>query len=136
MLNALWVVALILLQANKDTLRVEWPLGAIGPNITFNGLLHNDVHLIWEPMYVDPFGLFFMLFFASVLLFQLVGMLIDRVYTNALIMGTASVRLTLKLWRAARKGIASNLFVKLESNVESTPMEEKKGKPKAVKSNV
>lgn len=38
MINSIWVVTILLLQANKDKLYVEWPWGALGPNITYSGM--------------------------------------------------------------------------------------------------
>ena len=37
MINSIWVITVFLLQQNKDLLFIEWPYGAKGPIVTYNG---------------------------------------------------------------------------------------------------
>ena len=57
MINGIWVTALFLMQLNKDSLSIEWPL------------LPGDA----EPLMLEPLGLIFLIFFAVVLVLQLIG---------------------------------------------------------------
>ena len=102
MINAIWLVTVMLLQANKDTLYVEWPWGPQGPTISFVGE-EMEVHLEFVYLHLDPIGFFFMIFFAAVLVFQLTGMLLHRAMTLAHIVSTTPLRLTWKQLRADRE---------------------------------
>ena len=55
MINGIWVVALFLMQLNKDKLSITWPVPN-GPDLE-----------------LEPLGLVFLLFFAVVLVMQLIG---------------------------------------------------------------
>merc|ERR1712226_554336 len=56
----------------------------------------HTVHLEYTYLELEPLGLIFLLFFAVVLLLQIVGMLIHRIMTLGHIVSSTKVRLTFK----------------------------------------
>jgi chitin synthase len=56
MINGLWIVALFLMQLQKDSLSIPWPLPGDQPDLA-----------------LEPLGLVFLVFFAVVLVLQLIG---------------------------------------------------------------
>ncbi len=99
MINGLWVVTVFLMQENQDKIYIEWPWGAKGPSVSYSENL-GQITLVYDYLQLEPIGLVFLLFFAIVLLIQLIGMLIHRVMTLAHILATTEVR---GAWRK-RKG--------------------------------
>lgn len=88
MLNAIFVVVVFLLQQKKDLLFIRWPLGA-KVNVTYN--MDNDnpkVEVIKTYLELEPIGLVFVLFFAVVLIIQIIGMLFHRWGTISQIIST------------------------------------------------
>ncbi|XP_011874477.1 PREDICTED: uncharacterized protein LOC105565685 isoform X2 [Vollenhovia emeryi] len=76
MLNALFVLIVFLMQLNKDTLHLQWPLG-MKYNITFN-LQGNHVHVTKEYLRLEPIGCLFIAAFISILGIQFCAMLVHR----------------------------------------------------------
>nr|AUS84047.1 chitin synthase-1 [Tetranychus cinnabarinus] len=76
MLNALFVLVVLMLQLNKDILHVDWPYG-ISENITFMPET-NEIRIDKEYLEMEPIGLVFVGFFGLILLIQLIGMLFHR----------------------------------------------------------
>lgn len=76
MLNALFVLVVLLLQLNKDVLHVDWPFG-VRENITFVPET-NEIRIEKEYLEMEPIGLVFVVFFGLILVIQLIGMLFHR----------------------------------------------------------
>nr|AGW99338.1 chitin synthase 1 [Panonychus citri] len=76
MLNALFVLVVLILQLNKDILHVDWPYG-VRENITFVPET-NEIRIEKEYLEMEPIGLVFVGFFGLILVIQLVGMLFHR----------------------------------------------------------
>lgn len=91
MLNALFILAVFLLQLHKDTIHVEWPFGA-KVNATINPET-GEVTVKEEKLEMEPIGLVFVFFFAFILVIQFVGMILHRFGTFSHIL--ASVELSL-----------------------------------------
>jgi hypothetical protein len=58
-------------------LYVEWPIGPEGPNITYVGGDDEAIFVAYTYLQLEPIGLLFLVFFAFVLLIQV---LIDSVF--------------------------------------------------------
>lgn len=79
LLNALYVLTILLLQHHKDKLHICWPLGAV---YVMSYVKEFDVITIdRDTKYIEPIGLVFVVFFATILLLQLSGMLAHRFHT-------------------------------------------------------
>lgn len=89
MLNALFVVVLFLLQLNKDTIYINWPLGA-KTNITYDTLTL-DIEVSKTYLKLEPFGLVFVIFFAIILVIQFTGMCFHRFETLCHLLSTSSL---------------------------------------------
>ena len=87
MINCIWVVAIFLLQANKDVLFIIWPWGPKGPNMTYTDQVQT-LYLEYEYLELEPIGFVFMVFFAGVLFIQLLGMLLHRIMTLGHVVAT------------------------------------------------
>ncbi|XP_071565926.1 chitin synthase chs-2 isoform X3 [Temnothorax nylanderi] len=79
MLNALFVLIVFLMQLNKDTLHLQWPLG-MKYNVTFNSERF-EVHLTKEYLRLEPIGCLFIAAFISILGIQFCAMLVHRFVT-------------------------------------------------------
>jgi len=91
MLNALFILAVFLLQLHKDIIHVEWPFGA-KVNATINPDT-GEVTVKEEKLEMEPIGLVFVFFFAFILIVQFAGMIFHRFGTLSHIL--ASVELSL-----------------------------------------
>lgn len=89
MLNALFILAVFLLQLHKDIIHVEWPFGA-KVNATINPDT-GEVTVKEEKLEMEPIGLVFVFFFAFILIIQFAGMIFHRFGTLSHIL--ASVEL-------------------------------------------
>ncbi|KAL0119961.1 hypothetical protein PUN28_007970 [Cardiocondyla obscurior] len=76
LLNALFVLIVFLMQLNKDTLHLQWPLG-MKYNITFNSE-RGEVHVTKEYLRLEPIGCLFIATFISILGIQFFAMLVHR----------------------------------------------------------
>lgn len=90
MLNAIFVLVVFLLQQEKDTLFIQWPLGA-KPNITYSGPKNPTVNVAYDYLKLEPIGLIFVVFFAIVLIIQVIGMLFHRWATISHIISTTKL---------------------------------------------
>eukprot|EP00095_Tigriopus_kingsejongensis_P011454 maker-scaffold271_size230452-snap-gene-0.8 protein:Tk11454 transcript:maker-scaffold271_size230452-snap-gene-0.8-mRNA-1 annotation:"isoform b" len=95
MINSIWVLTVFLLQQNKDLLFIRWPWGAKGPEITYD-VTSNHVDLTYDHLQLEPLGLIFVIFFAFVLLIQLLGMLLHRIMTLGHIVANTKLRIPWK----------------------------------------
>jgi chitin synthase len=77
MINAVFVLAIFLLQLNKDILFIEWPLG-VKVNMTIENPGSSEIILQKTYLQLEPIGLVFVAFFALILGVQFVAMLIHR----------------------------------------------------------
>ncbi|TRY79649.1 hypothetical protein TCAL_06588 [Tigriopus californicus] len=88
MLNAVFVVVVFLLQQQKDLLFIRWPLGAKA-NVTYIGPKTNPVvEVDYEYLELEPIGVVFVVFFAFILILQVIGMLFHRWGTMSQIIST------------------------------------------------
>ncbi|KAL6262075.1 hypothetical protein P5V15_007171 [Pogonomyrmex californicus] len=76
MINALFVLIVFLMQLNKDTLHLQWPLG-IKYNITFNSK-RIEIYITKEYLRLEPIGCLFIAAFISILGIQFCAMLVHR----------------------------------------------------------
>lgn len=91
MLNAIFVLVVFLLQQNKELLFIRWPFGA-KVNVTYVGPAANPrVELEHEYLELEPIGLIFVVFFAIVLIIQIIGMLFHRWGTISQIISTTKM---------------------------------------------
>jgi len=106
MLNALFILAVFLLQLHKDIIHVEWPFGA-KVNATINPDT-GEVTVKEEKLEMEPIGLVFVFFFAFILIIQFAGMILHRFGTLSHIL--ASVELG---WfgQKAEEDINSDAFI-------------------------
>lgn len=91
MSNALFILAVFLLQLHKEILYVEWPFGG-KVNATINPDT-GEVTVKEERLHMEPIGLVFVFFFAFILIIQFAGMIFHRFGTLSHIL--ASVELSL-----------------------------------------
>jgi len=92
MINALFVLIVFLLQLNKDSLHIKWPLG-VKTNITYDETTQ-EVHISKEYLQLEPIGLVFVFFFALILVIQFTAMLFHRFGTLAHILASTELNLT------------------------------------------
>ncbi|XP_012535392.1 chitin synthase chs-2 [Monomorium pharaonis] len=76
MLNALFVLIVFLMQLNKGTLHLQWPLG-MKYNVTYDSKKF-EVHLTKEYLRLEPIGCLFIAAFISILGIQFCAMLVHR----------------------------------------------------------
>nr|XP_031837547.1 chitin synthase chs-2-like [Nomia melanderi] len=90
-INTLFVVAIFLLQINKDVLNLPWPF-AVKYNITYDeGRM--QVYVTREYMRLEPIGCLFIIAFVTILTIQFLAMLVHRLHTFTHII--ANVKLNL-----------------------------------------
>ncbi|CAO1401711.1 unnamed protein product [Diamesa hyperborea] len=92
MINALFVLIVFLLQLNKDSIHVKWPLG-VKTNITYDESTQ-EVHISKEYLQLEPIGLVFVFFFALILIIQFTAMLFHRFGTISHILASTELNLT------------------------------------------
>ncbi|XP_029033915.2 chitin synthase chs-2-like [Osmia bicornis bicornis] len=78
MINTLFVVAIFLLQLNKNTLYLQWPF-AIEYNISY--VENYEVHVNRNYMHLEPIGCLFIIAFVFILFVQFLAMLAHRFNT-------------------------------------------------------
>ncbi|GAB6025457.1 hypothetical protein CHUAL_011200 [Chamberlinius hualienensis] len=90
MLNAIFIVIVLLLQINKDILYINWPLG-ISSNITWTDTEQTlEIAQIYQ--HIQPIGFVFMIFFAVVIIIQFIGMLFHRFETLSHILASTVIK--------------------------------------------
>lgn len=92
MINALFVLIVFLLQLNKDSLHVKWPISA-RINVTYDEVTQ-EVHITKEYLQLEPIGLVFVFFFALILIIQFTAMLFHRFGTISHILASTELNLT------------------------------------------
>ncbi|XP_076280486.1 chitin synthase chs-2 isoform X3 [Lasioglossum baleicum] len=75
-LNTLFVVAIFLLQINKDVLHFQWPF-SVKYNITFDDV-REEMHIKRTYMHLEPIGCLFIIAFVIILFIQFLAMLVHR----------------------------------------------------------
>ncbi|KAG7202391.1 hypothetical protein KM043_018708 [Ampulex compressa] len=90
MINALFVLIVFLMQLNKDTLHLQWPLG-VKYNITYNEK-RNEVNLYKSYLRLEPIGCLFILGFVTILLIQFMAMLVHRFDTFSHMLANATLQ--------------------------------------------
>ncbi len=91
MLNAIFVIAVYLLQANKETIYITWPWGATA-NVTYVGPDTNPVvEIYYDYLHLEPIGFTFIIFFSLILIIQLIGMAFHRWGTISQIVSTTKL---------------------------------------------
>ena len=91
MLNAMFIVVVFLLQQQKDLIFIRWPFSAKA-NVSYTGTPNNPVvEVEYEYLQLEPIGLVFILFFAVVLIVQLIGMIYHRLETIMHIISTTII---------------------------------------------
>uniref|UniRef100_A0A1B6M4J0 Uncharacterized protein n=1 Tax=Graphocephala atropunctata TaxID=36148 RepID=A0A1B6M4J0_9HEMI len=89
MINALFVMIVFLLQLNKDSLHLKWPLG-VKTNITYDETTQ-EVLISKEYLQLEPIGLVFVFFFALILVIQFTAMLFHRFGTISHILASTEL---------------------------------------------
>jgi len=96
LLNVMWVTAIYMLQANKETLNLKWPLGPKGPIITFNTediTESNVIYVQYAYLELEPVGMVFMIMFIIIITIQLIGMVLHRLLTLGHIVSSTEIDL-------------------------------------------
>jgi len=91
MINALFVLVVLLLQIQKDYLHLRWPFNA-KDTITFTDKNH-EVIIFRKYLELDPIGLVFVVFFGLILAIQFVAMLFHRFGTISQILATTELNM-------------------------------------------
>ncbi|XP_054706710.1 chitin synthase chs-2-like [Uloborus diversus] len=94
MLNSLFILIVFLLQMQKDTLYVEWPLSDKA-NISYIARF-NEVRIDIEYLQLEPINLVLVFFFALILIVQFIAMLFHRFQTLSHILASTDMRLCSK----------------------------------------
>ena len=84
LINIIWIAIIYVFQANSEALAMVWPLGAQGPNITFNTNIpeeSNVVHIEYKYLLLEPVGIVFIGMFLVIITIMMMGLLIHRVFT-------------------------------------------------------
>lgn len=89
MINALFVLVVFILQLNKDTIHVRWPLGA--KNFIVYDDSTTEITISREYLELDPIGLVFIVFFGVILFIQFGAMLMHRFSTISQILATTAL---------------------------------------------
>ncbi|XP_055379056.1 chitin synthase chs-2 [Condylostylus longicornis] len=90
MINALFVLVVLILQSKKSVLHFIWPFHA-KDTITFNE--RHEVMIFREHLELDPIGLCFVLLFGLILFIQFVAMLFHRFATISQILATTQLNI-------------------------------------------
>lgn len=100
MINLIWILTIFLLQNNKDTLSIRWPIPASSPTITWepdsDNSQNGSIHLEYNYLNMEPIGLIFVVFFAVVLIIQVIGMFAHRLMTLGHIVSSTRIRMSMK----------------------------------------
>lgn len=89
MFNAMFVLVVMLFQANKEQLHIEWPWGGTD-TIAFDDSVM-EITIKREYLELEPIGLMFVLFFGFILVVQFIAMLIHRFATISQILASATL---------------------------------------------
>ncbi|XP_011496081.1 PREDICTED: uncharacterized protein LOC105360778 [Ceratosolen solmsi marchali] len=89
MINSLFVFIVFLMQLNKDTLYIRWPLG-VKYKITYDSD-KTEINISKEYLHLEPIGCLFIIGFISILCFQFVAMLFHRFDTFSHIMAKVTL---------------------------------------------
>lgn len=92
MLNALFILIVILLQTQKNCLYVEWPLGPLvnHTKVPCNADKLEEVTEL-SRLQLEPIGFVFLIFFMSILLVQFIAMLLHRFGTMSHILAATEL---------------------------------------------
>lgn len=94
LINIIWIAIVYVFQANAEAFAMVWPLGAEGPNITFNANYpaeSNVVHMVYEYDLLEPVGIVFIGLFLFMTGIMMIGLLIHRVFTLGHIVSSTSL---------------------------------------------
>ncbi|KAK1127233.1 hypothetical protein K0M31_003777 [Melipona bicolor] len=127
MINIIFIVAIFLLQINKDILYIQWPF-AIEYNITYTNDHSYEVHLARQYKHLEPIGCLFIVAFVFILLIQFLAMLSHRFKTFIHVL--ANVKLSLPCFKKKRNVSndlvtsihAKNIAEGLQSAIENHTM--------------
>ncbi|XP_076751332.1 chitin synthase chs-2 [Xylocopa sonorina] len=89
-INALFIVAIFLLQMNKGILHLQWPF-SIEYNITY--VDDYEIHIYKKYMYLEPIGCLFIVAFVFILLIQFLAMLNHRLNTFTHVLANVKLKL-------------------------------------------
>ncbi|XP_076245365.1 chitin synthase chs-2 [Calliopsis andreniformis] len=104
-INTLFVVAIFLLQINKEVLYIQWPF-AVHYNITFIKE-RDEIHIFKNYMHLEPIGCLFICAYVLILLIQFLAMCVHRFSTFTHVL--ANVKLNLFCCEKVNK--SSNVLV-------------------------
>ncbi|XP_078049860.1 LOW QUALITY PROTEIN: chitin synthase chs-2 [Augochlora pura] len=104
-INTLFVVAIFLLQINKDVLNFQWPF-AVKYDITFDEV-RQQMNITRTYMHLEPIGCLFIIAYVMILFIQFLAMLVHRFSTFTHII--ANVKLNLCFCRKT-KGVTDDLI--------------------------
>ena len=92
MLNGLFILVVYMLQRYKDTIYIAWPLDC-KYNITYSNedSIGELVEINKECLQFEPVGLIFVVFFFTILIIQVAGMLLHRWATISHIIATTEL---------------------------------------------
>ncbi len=78
MVNFMWVIAITLMQNEKEILSVDWPFD-VKYNVSYNNMAENpELEMMSDPLVLEPIGLFFLIAFIGVMTLQIIGMFMHR----------------------------------------------------------
>ncbi|XP_034938780.1 chitin synthase chs-2-like [Chelonus insularis] len=92
MINALFVFIIFLMQLNKDTLHLQWPLG-ITYNVTYHKGSTMEVYIEKNYLRLEPIGCLFVFGFGLILFVQFIAMLFHRSYTFIHLLANTNLKL-------------------------------------------
>ncbi|XP_013772916.1 uncharacterized protein LOC106458013 [Limulus polyphemus] len=90
MTNALFILIVFLLQLNKNQLHIRWPLG-VKSNVTYIPST-KEIKIESEYLKLEPIGLVFATFFATILIIQFIGMGFHRFATFSHILASIELK--------------------------------------------
>ncbi|CAL7946040.1 unnamed protein product [Xylocopa violacea] len=90
MINTLFIVAIFLLQMNKDILHLQWPF-AIQYNITY--VENYEIYIYKKYMYLEPIGCLFIIAFVFILFVQFLAMLNHRFNTFTHVLANVKLKI-------------------------------------------
>ncbi|GFU39413.1 chitin synthase chs-2 [Nephila pilipes] len=89
MLNSLFILIVFLLQMQKETLHIDWPLGGKA-NITYVAML-DEIKIQMTFLELEPINLVLVFFFTLILIIQFVAMLFHRFETLSHILASTNL---------------------------------------------
>lgn len=112
MINITFIIAIFLLQINKDILRFQWPF-AILYNITY--VDEYEIHIYRKYMHLEPIGCLFIVAFVFILSIQFLAMLHHRL--NTFIHVLANIKLN--LFYSKKKDISNDISIHAKNIAEN-----------------